>query len=51
MGDLEDDFLVGERGERSGAFELDRESLSGFFLGEDFEKKVGRTMENEAGTG
>lgn len=45
VGDREDDFLVGERGERSGAFGLDLESPSDFFLGEDLEKKAGRTME------
>lgn len=40
-----DDFLVDERGDRSGVLELGLVSLSDFFLGEDLEKKAGNTME------
>ena len=44
VGDL-DDFLVDERGDRSGVLELDLESELDFFLVGDLEKKVGNTME------
>lgn len=51
VGDLEPESLLGDLGVKSGAFRFDRDSLSGFFLREDFEKKVGRTMEDDDGTG
>lgn len=50
VGDLEPESLLGDLGVKSGAFGFDRDSLSGFFLGEDFEKN-GRTMEDDDGTG
>lgn len=51
VGDLEPESLLGDPGVKSGALGFDRDSLSAFFLGEDFEKKVGRTMEDDDGTG
>lgn len=51
VGDLEPESLLADLGVNSGALEFDRDSLSGFFLGEDFEKKAGRTMEDDDGTG
>lgn len=51
VGDLEPESLLGDLGVNSGALGFDRDSLSGFFLGEDFEKKAGRTMEDDDGTG
>lgn len=51
VGDLEPESLLGDLGVNSGALGFDRDSLSGFFLGEDFEKKAGRAMEDGDGAG
>ena len=45
VGDLDDDRLIGEGNEKSVILDRSLESLVGFFLGEDLEKKPGRTME------